>query len=358
MKTRIKKTIMPLMLITALCISSISYQPKTAEAANDGYTTLLDKQCDHAVNPGETVSHDFTLPTTGDFDIDVYTYPNTTMVTTITKDNTEVYNRTVASIDTNWNTVYSQDGTVNSYRYTFSLRPQIAGAYTLTLSFTDTCAYRVVITQYPQTQTQTPAPPTPTPVKTPTPSLSEQSIVLTAGFSQKISTYNTSGKVTWSSKKKSVATVKNGKITGKKPGTTTITAKTASGYTMSCKVTVKKNVYSVKKAAVSDIEYDKSALDIYKVSYDKKGNLVIKARMLNNKPNLLKRIEDMKIWIKTKNGKTIGVYSAKRINNVNLNAGKAKKYTFKIKKAKLKKKKKADLRQIISEASGRSIFIR
>ncbi|MBQ7117731.1 MAG: Ig-like domain-containing protein, partial [Clostridia bacterium] len=67
----------------------------------------------------------------------------------------------------------------------------------------------------------------------------------------------TNKKVTWSSSNKSVATVsKSGKITAKKPGTTTITVKTKSGgYKATCKVTVKKYVklrsFKLNKTSVS-----------------------------------------------------------------------------------------------------------
>lgn len=354
MKTTIKKTITSLLLITALCISGISYQPKAAEAA-DNYTVILNEECDHVIAAGETVSHNFNLPTSDNIVIGIYTYPNTTTTISIPEGNLST---TIQSTDPNWQTYYdpNQPDEINSYYYVLPVQVSTAGQYTLSLKFEDNTIYRVIILQYPSTPA--PVQPTQPAVKTPTPSLSEQSVILTAGFSQSISTYNTSGGVTWSSNNNSVATVSNGKITGKKPGSTTISAKTASGYTMTCKVTVKKNEYSVKKASVSSQPYGKSALDIYKASYDKKGNLVLKARVLNNNSYRLNRINNLKIKIKTNNGKTIGVYSAKKLNNVNLNAGKAKNYTFKIKKSKLKMKKKADLRLMTYSISGKSYFIR
>ncbi len=55
-------------------------------------------------------------------------------------------------------------------------------------------------------------------------------------------------KLEWSSSNESIATVdKNGKVTGVKPGTTTITVKAGNGrFSSSCKVTVKQIVYSEK----------------------------------------------------------------------------------------------------------------
>lgn len=66
-------------------------------------------------------------------------------------------------------------------------------------------------------------------------------------------------KVTWSTSKKKVATVKSGKITAKKVGTATITAKTTSGK----KATVK--VYVVKKAKKStSVKLNKKSLTLKK----------------------------------------------------------------------------------------------
>lgn len=67
------------------------------------------------------------------------------------------------------------------------------------------------------------------------------SITLTASVSGKSKT------ITWSSSNKAIATVVNGKVTGKKAGTATITAK-ANGQTATCKITVKAKL--TKKAKV------------------------------------------------------------------------------------------------------------
>ena len=67
------------------------------------------------------------------------------------------------------------------------------------------------------------------------------------GDTQTLKMLGTSKKVSWSSGKKSVATVTSkGLVTAKKAGTTTITAKVGNKkYT--CKVTVKENVASSSK---------------------------------------------------------------------------------------------------------------
>ena len=76
-------------------------------------------------------------------------------------------------------------------------------------------------------------------VKEPTPKLSKTSLTLKVGQSSTLKLTGTSSKIKWSSSKKSVATVSSkGKVTAKKKGTATITAKVGSKkYT--CKVTVK-----------------------------------------------------------------------------------------------------------------------
>lgn len=76
--------------------------------------------------------------------------------------------------------------------------------------------------------------------------LNKSTLTLKKGKSYTLKLNNASGKVTWSTSKKSVATVnKNGKVTAKKKGTATITAK-AGGKKYKCKVTVKQPVTNIK----------------------------------------------------------------------------------------------------------------
>ncbi|MEY8426885.1 Ig-like domain-containing protein [Lachnospiraceae bacterium 46-15] len=75
--------------------------------------------------------------------------------------------------------------------------------------------------------------------------LNKTKVTLNVKKTYKLKVSGTAKKVTWSSSKKSVATVsKTGKVTAKKKGTATITAK-VSGKKYTCKVTVKQPVTSV-----------------------------------------------------------------------------------------------------------------
>ncbi len=339
MKSRFSKTITSLLLVTALAISGISYQGKEAKAA-DNYTTIL--SADNLDNElpltsGQTATHDFNVSSNGTIDILVYTFAKTAMTLKVTSSTgTELYNKTILSSDPNWYE-YQYSSEISLFYNGITWERPTSGSYTLSLTFEDDMYYMVSALQGPavQVQTQPPAP-------TLTPSLNTPStgvVTVTAGFSQTVSVNNAGGAVTWSSSNNSVATVNNGNIAGKKAGSATITARTASGYTMTCQVKVVKNVYKKSKAKVSQVRIGNSAFDFYNISYDKKGNLVIKARLLNNTGRRILSLKNVKVKVKDNNGKVIGTYSAKNIKKVNLNSGKAKGYTFKIKKSKLKNKK-------------------
>lgn len=66
--------------------------------------------------------------------------------------------------------------------------------------------------------------------------LSDKQLTLEVGKSQTLKVTGTKQKITWTSSEKSVATVKNGKVTAKKVGTTTITA-TVNKKKYNCEVT-------------------------------------------------------------------------------------------------------------------------
>ena len=88
-------------------------------------------------------------------------------------------------------------------------------------------------------------------------------INMSENLSVKFTPASTSDKLIWTTSNKEVAEVdSNGKVTGKKEGTATITVKTSNGLTASCKVTVTKQIPSINyQAHVQDIGWQTSKKD-------------------------------------------------------------------------------------------------
>ena len=82
--------------------------------------------------------------------------------------------------------------------------------------------------------------------------LNQTSLTLENGESAVLTAASSTGhKVTWKSAKTSIASVsENGKVTAKKPGTTTVTAK-VDGTSVNCKVTVKSPTVRLMPSKIS-----------------------------------------------------------------------------------------------------------
>lgn len=189
-----------------------------------------------------------------------------------------------------------------------------------------------------------------------TAAISQQKATVTVGFSTKLDVSGGTVK-SWKTSNKKIATVdKKGKVTGKKTGKCKITAVLTTGEKLTCTVTVKKNVYSERKITTSDVYYGNSGARVYNMSYDKKGNLVVKVRLVNNIGYKVVKLDKMKIVVKNSAGKVIGVYSgAKKLSVAH---GGVKDFSVTIKKSKLKIKKKQDLVNAEASITGRSIYYR
>jgi hypothetical protein len=70
--------------------------------------------------------------------------------------------------------------------------------------------------------------------------LNKTNVTICVEQTAKLKVTNNSSKVTWTSSDKKIATISNGKVTGKKTGTCTITAKIGK-KSAKCKVTVRKH---------------------------------------------------------------------------------------------------------------------
>lgn len=178
----------------------------------------------------------------------------------------------------------------------------------------------------------------------PTAKLNKTKTTITKGFTDTLKVNG--GKIkSCSSSNKSVATVNNkGKITAKKNGNATIKVKLTNGKTLSCKVTVVSNKYTAKKITVASTIYNTNDMKAYNASFDKKGNLVVKFKLVNNSYGQVKKISNFKISIKAANKKTVVNYK-KATYKVTVSSYNEKTCSIKIPKSKLAmKQNQIDLR--------------
>ena len=316
-----KKTsrVLAILLALALIVGMVPFSTKDVSAATDESYML---EASGAATAGVPIEATFTMQSSGvaQFAIAVATQCNVTYSFRNSAGETVYGPKTFLESDSQW----SSTGSYPAFAFAVNV-PQ--GTYTISVTFdVDQLAYAV-----------------PTPKLAPT--IDSKTLTITKGFKDQIKILNAGGaRITYKSSNAKVAAVNSkGKVTAKKKGTATITVKTSTGFTIPCKVIVKDNVYTVRKVAVSALPAGSFGVNVYKMSYDKKGNLVLKARMLNNRGYKAKYLKNFKITVKNGKGKKIGVYSAKKLT-INLKSGKSKAYTFKIKKSKLKIKKTQDLR--------------
>ena len=319
-----------ILLALALIVGMVPLSTKDVSAATDESYML---EASGAATAGVPIEATFTMQSSGvaQFAIAVATQCNVTYSFRNSAGETVYGPKTFLESDSQW----SSTGSYPAFAFAVNV-PQ--GTYTISVTFdVDQLAY-AVLGQPDLTST-----PTPTPKLAPT--IDSKTLTITKGFKDQIKILNAGGaRITYKSSNAKVAAVNSkGKVTAKKKGTATITVKTSTGFTIPCKVIVKDNVYTVRKVAVSALPAGSFGVNVYKMSYDKKGNLVLKARMLNNRGYKAKYLKNFKITVKNGKGKKIGVYSAKKLT-INLKSGKSKAYTFKIKKSKLKIKKTQDLR--------------
>lgn len=323
---RIKGTkIFSMLLAVLLCVCAVFANTTVGKAAE--YQVLLKKSGTAMAN--QEVKYDFTL------DINKNAYLAFAVPAPV-KCEVSVYN-SAGKLYKNAVTISESDWQVsdNVYAFAFSSVNMPAGDYSLGIKFDEDTQYVAIIQADKQIAT-----------------ISTKAATVTSGFTKKLKVNNTSGKVTWSSGKKSVATVNSkGIVTAKKPGTATITAKTKEGQKLTCKITVKENVFKQTKFSTSDVYYGKCGAQVYNASYNSNGDLVLKCKFLNNSGYWVNSFKNAKITFKTNTGKTIGTYSASTIK-MNIAHASSKDFTVKIKKSNLKIKK-ADLRNATYKASGK-----
>lgn len=313
----ISKKITAVILSAVMLVTGLFFAPAKSEAAT-GYDVILQNGGD--ATAGQEITYDYTIKKTGTTDNAVVVYSQTGVNIAIYKADQCIDSWYVSAYSSDWE--YSE----GCYVYGFTMPYSSTGDYQIRLNFDSNVGYGIAIIQDKNI-----------------PVISNKSITITKGFKKKLSVKDAGGTVKWSSSKKSVATVDSkGKVTAKKKGTATISAKTKDGSVLKCKVTVKDNIYTASKPVVSQVPYGQSILSVYRMSYDKKGNLILKCRIINNKGYNAYKIKNASVQVKAPNGKIMGTASLKS-KSISISTGSYKDITMSIKKSKLKIKK-ADLR--------------
>lgn len=316
-----------LFLAFAVVLSSLFAVPATAKAAdsdNESSVIILLNESGTAVaNNAVNYAFNISASTYAAIQIVVPAPVGMNIQVTRTADSYLAYSDTITSAASDWD--YEPNG--NYYFYMITWNTPTTGDYNLSLTFDADTSFMAFGA-----------------LNKPAASISNSSIILTKGFSQKLSVSNATVSK-WSSSNTKVAAVDaNGKVTAKATGSATITATATTGETVTCSVKVKANAYTKAKMSFSSARYGNAYISVTKVSYNNKGDLVIKASFLNNCGHKIIKIKNLKINVKNKSGKIIGTYNAKT-QNVTILQGGQKSFTYTIKKAKLKQKTKQDLRQ-------------
>lgn len=318
------------LVVAALTISGITYAPATTKAEE---VSLLYEE--NTATANTEISYNFAVNDSATVYIDLLVPEMVSGMMSFYQNGTFINTATLTDDDTSWQ--YAEP--LGAYVYSLQMADPVPADWKVVLDFNTDTQYAISISQEKASAV-----------------LSQNAITLTKGFTEKLSVSGATGDITWASSDNSVATVNSaGKVTAKKAGGAKITASTADGQVIgTCTVTVYKNEYSETRRYASSVEYGNSQVQVYKMSYDSKGNLVLKASVLNNRGYRATKIKKLTIKVKDAAGKAVGTLTVKN-KTMSLNSGSSKDFKFVIKKSALKNKK-ADLRTATYKPSGTIIY--
>lgn len=339
MKNKFKKIVAAVAALAVAFTAVVATDVTTAQAAENEYDTLYESSTIENATAGVEQKYNFTVSKSGDLYFTLCVPAKVGYTITI-------YNSTGNALDFSGNPFYVSASDSNWLDYTSTIGAYVYddgpitlanGDYTYGIKFDSDTQYTFMIDQEKESA-----------------KISETKATITAGFTKKLSV--TGAKVKkWSSSKTAVATVdQKGKVTAKKAGKATISAKLDNGQTVKCVVTVKANKYTASKLTTSDVTYGNCAMSAYSASFDSKGNLVIKTRFVNNDYYKVVSLENIKIVVRDGNGKLVGKYTAKK-KSVSIPSHATKDLSFTISKSSLNKKT-ADLRNSTIVCDGTYVY--
>lgn len=318
MKKRIIAVVMMLVMVIAC-----PFAVQSASAATD-YDYLLEVENDQLSN--STATHSFTSSKAQNAYLYLFVKNQVDMGVKLTN-TTETQSVS--------NVVYASDWEImsdgwGSYVYTLSLK---AASYELELQCLDTTQYEVYVMVPKQIMT-----------------ISSSTATITAGQKKTLKVTDAPGTVKWKSSKTSVATVSSkGVVKAKKAGKATITA-TSGDQKVSCKVTVKKNVYTSTKLTLNNCSSYQASAHVHKAYY-KGGKIVCNLNIVNPTIQKITKLKTLTITIKTSGGSTIAKQTFKNVKGSSLGSYSKKTKTLTISKSKVKKKS-ADLRNAVVYITG------
>lgn len=152
----------------------------------------------------------------------------------------------------------------------------------------------------------------------------------------------------WTTSNKKIATVNNGKITGKKKGSCIVTATLADGTKCTYEVKVRNNQLIRKEPKLKAARKEPICFGT-KIYYDKKGNLKINVSFINGTK---KKVTGSKIHFVIYNDDSQKILDTTMKVKVVVKPNKIVRKTYTIKKSKLKKKSIQDL----TECTGGAIW--
>lgn len=163
-------------------------------------------------------------------------------------------------------------------------------------------------------------------------------VSLGVGAETKLKVYGT-GKITWKSSNKKVATVsKKGVVTGKKKGTVKITA-TRNKKKITCKVQVKNNERKLEKYSTNPSMYysNQAIMGFNKIKRDSNGNYIISGHLINTYTRPGSYVKGLQIKVYRNN--TLIAKQTYKTWKIRVGAHSSTAFTLKINKKNIKKKK-------------------
>lgn len=320
--SKIKK-ITSIALSLLIIFSTILSTPVNAKAKeNNNYISIM-----HKINTARQnfpIRYNFSLEKEADIYFELAINERTTVGLVIKnqKDEVAIKSDTLPFTDPNWQ-YNAQNGTYKN-RHTMHLP---AGDYILEMNFETEVNYDLTVSRISENT-----------------KLNYSKLDLTKGFNKQLRAEGGTIKSCSSSNKKVAAVNNSGKISAKNIGKTTIMVKLSNNKKLSCVVSVKPNKYQAKKITIKDVVYNTSKMKAYAASFDAKGNLHLKFKLVNNSYGKITNVSKFKVSVKDSSNKSLVSYSKNNFKT-NVASYSDKDCTIIIPKSALKKSyKKIDLR--------------